>query len=84
MTCTSSASPLRLQSKIEFFKLKLRGNLSGPWPWKMPLKRQRKELNRECLSPVNQGMPDVDDETPLLPAMEKACDNEEQREEKIM
>ena len=45
-------------------------------------KRQRKELNRECLSPVNRGMPDVDDDTPLLPAMKKARDNEEQREEK--
>jgi hypothetical protein len=32
----------------------------------------------------NRGMPDVDDDTPLLPAMKKACDNEEQCEEKIM
>jgi hypothetical protein len=30
----------------------------------------------------NRGMPDVDDDTPPLPAMKKACDNEEQREEK--
>ncbi len=58
--------------------------MPGPWPWKMPLKRQRKELNRECLSPLNRAMPDVDDDAPLLPAMEKACDNEEQREEEKM
>ncbi len=29
-------------------------------------------------------MPDVDDDTPLLPAMKKARDNEEQLEKKIM
>jgi hypothetical protein len=55
-----------------------------PSPGKMQRKRQRKELNLECLSPVNQGIPEVDNNTPLLPAMEKACNNEEQREEKIM
>jgi hypothetical protein len=32
----------------------------------------------------DRGMPDVDDNTPLLPAMKKARNNEEQCEEKIM
>ena len=32
----------------------------------MQRKRQRKELNRECLSPVNRGMPDVDDDNITL------------------
>ncbi len=32
----------------------------------------------------DRGMPDVDDNTPLLPAMKKALDNDEQHEEKIM
>ncbi len=62
MTCTSSAFPiLWLQSKIEFFK----GKFACPGPGKMQSKHQSKELNGECLSPVNRGMPDVDDNLTL-------------------
>ncbi len=32
----------------------------------------------------DQEIPDVDNDTPLLPAMKKVSDNEEQREEKLM
>ncbi len=80
MTCTSSALMLLLQSKIEFFQTKIEGEL--------PSKCQSKELNEPRMPApsiiFDQGMPDVDNDTLLLPAMKKARDNEEQREEKIM
>ncbi len=40
-----------------------------------------REARRGCRDGVY--MPDVDDDASLLPAMKKARDNEEQREEKI-
>jgi hypothetical protein len=55
MTCTASVLPL----------LRLQSNLPCPCPGKMPRKRQRNELNQECLSPVNRGMPDVDNNLTL-------------------